>query len=220
MILVAALCSGLAIYLWTAHQVSWNEAGWMSVGLWPAWLIHPQMNTGLALGAMTLGFVLSRRPSRPQGTAIRRKRRLLVRFWRIVSFFLTAGMTFWQAIDQALAVVPELDGAIRELVQTMLLSRFDLSAMEAFRREYPGPESDVIATMLLHGYHHGIAPDDAMKQASEMEEQLSLEEALRRQSHPMLLTILPALLLLNVLALFGAPMGLLALHSWTVVRGG
>lgn len=215
MTLLAGLFTGLAVYALMKREWSLEAVGWTSLGLWPGWILHPEAVTALCLGVLNAMILLPHWHLPPNPAKLRRNRWLLVRFWRVVSFFLTAGMTFWQAIDQAILAVPELDGSMRSLTHALVRSRTEQPAMEAFRSQYPGPEGDLIATMVVHGYRHGITPEDAMKQAWDMEEHLSLEDALRKQSDPILLTILPALLLLNVLGVFIAPMGLLAVHSWS-----
>ncbi len=213
---VAGLMIGLAVYnlmggTWTLRALSW-----VSVGLWPGWFVRPTLSSAVMIAALNAAFLLTYAGTDNSRQRIRQKRWRLVRFWRTLSFFLTAGMTFWQAMDQAIAAVPEVSGSMRAMASALARSRTEQTAMLArFRDQYPGPEGELISTMVVHGYRHGIRPEDAMKQAWDMEEQLSLEEALRRQSNPILLTVLPAVLLLNVLLVFVAPMGLLALKSWT-----
>lgn len=126
-------------------------------------------------------------------------------------------MTFWQAVDQAVLAVPEVALDIGYLAKLIGAQRADSSALLTFRTQYPGPEGDLVATMMAYGYQNGLQAEDAISQAWDMEEQLALEEALKKQSDPLWLTLLPALLLLNVLMMFVGPMIVMAIKNWSVL---
>ncbi len=215
--MIAALCSGIFASSIRGSRFRLDNLLWVGIALMPLWFWQPHPLSGLLLSVTILVGVMGlwNRPlSRKQ---IRKKRWSIVKFWRTMAFFLSAGMTFWQAMDQAVVAVPEIGVDIETLAKVIGTNHSDSGAFTRFRTQYPGPESDLVTTMMIYGYQNGLQAEDAITQAWDMEEQLTLEDALKKQSDPLLLTILPALLLLNVLIMFIAPMGLMAMKNLLVM---
>ncbi|MCL4495068.1 MAG: hypothetical protein M1294_09690 [Firmicutes bacterium] len=215
--MAAALLLGIFASIGKSHHLRLDNLFWIGIGLLPSWLLEPHVSTGLLLGGIILSGALGQWRPPLSRKMIRKKRWEIVKFWRTMAFFLSAGMTFWQAVDQAVSTVPEVGPDIGNLARLVGTEHSDSLSFSQFRALYPGPEADLVATMMVYGYQNGLQADDAVTQAWDMEEQLALEDALKRQSDPLLLTILPALLLVNVLVMFVAPMGLLAMRNLLVV---
>ncbi|WP_028962455.1 hypothetical protein [Sulfobacillus thermosulfidooxidans] len=215
--MISALFLGIVVMVWRSRTLRLTSLLWVAGGLFVPWLWHPTLTGALVLTVISLLGFLGEWKAPLSRKMIRQKRWNLVRFWRTTAFFLTAGMTFWQAVDQAVLAVPEVALDIGYLAKLIGAQRADSSALLIFRTQYPGPEGDLVATMMAYGYQNGLQAEDAISQAWDMEEQLALEEALKKQSDPLWLTLLPALLLLNVLMMFVGPMIVMAIKNWSVL---
>ncbi|OLZ09930.1 hypothetical protein [Sulfobacillus thermosulfidooxidans] len=215
--MISALFLGIVVMVWHSRTLRLTSLLWVTGGLFVPWLWHPTLTGALLLTVISLLGFLGEWKAPLSRKMIRQKRWSLVRFWRTTAFFLTAGMTFWQAVDQAVLAVPEVALDIGYLAKLIGAQRADASALLTFRTQYPGPEGDLVATMMAYGYQNGLQAEDAISQAWDMEEQLALEEALKKQSDPLWLTLLPALLLLNVLMMFVGPMIVMAIKNWSVL---
>ena len=217
--MAAAVCWGIFASSVKNHRFRSDNLLWIGLGLFPFWLWQLNLQSAVLL-VLTILAGLIGLWDRPLSRKMVRKRRWeLVKFWRTAAFFLSAGMTFWQAVDQAVLAVPEVATDIETLAKVIGSQHSDSSVFSQFRAKYPGPESELVTTMMVYGYQNGLQAEDAITQAWDMEEQLALEDALRKQSDPLLLTILPALLLLNVLVVFIAPMGLMAMRNLLTMGG-
>jgi len=102
----------------------------------------------------------------------------------------------------------------RELSRGVARDREPVQAMAKFCQQIPGPESELIATMVDHGYRHGIVVDDVISQAHDLEDRFAFEQELKRRQDPLWLTVVPALMLLNVLVLLGVPMAVSIFRNW------
>lgn len=141
----------------------------------------------------------------------------LVRFWRLTGLLLTAGLGPWPAIERAAEAVPEVTGPVRQLAERLTREPNGLQAIGRFCRAIPGPEAEVVATMIDHGFRHGLSGDDVMRQAVDLGDQLGFEADLKRRRGPVWLSVLPAMMLFNVLIVFGLPMGLGMVAQWRSV---
>lgn len=208
---MAALLVGSGVLWWNGGSISsmwWVLAG-VATGL--GW--RPSRGEWIATGILAVGIVAG---SRPPGSKrrLRQRRLALVGFWRALALYLTAGLTFWQAVDGALGQEPSVAADVRRLAWDLAYVRRDQETLERFRRANPGPEGELISTLMVHGYRHGLTPEEALRQAGELEERLAFEEEMARRSDPLWLTLLPAVLLLGVLALAAAPLFALLVRNW------
>ncbi|MDA8195108.1 MAG: hypothetical protein M0Z53_14115 [Thermaerobacter sp.] len=197
-------------YLGDERRLGW---GWAWAGLLPGLVINPTLTDGTVV-ALTGVALLGRRRVRGGRTVLQRSRRDLVRFWRLLAVYLSAGLTFWQAVDASMPAEPGLSKNLRELAFGLASARDHHNGLTTFRRQYPGPEGEIVSAMMLHGARHGLSPEDTLVQAEEMEDRLQLEEELQRQKDPLWLTVIPAVLLVNVLAMFVAPMADMLQSGW------
>lgn len=206
---IASLGAGL---LWLQFfGVNLASALWLPLG-WTVWAALTRHWLWLSISLLVPGLGLGRRQPRPGN--LRTRRRQLIELWAMVGLYLTAGMDLWSAVEEAVAIGPLVGSEIREFSHRIAVERDPVEAIAEFCARIPGPESEVVATMIHHGYHHGIATSDVIAQAGEMEDHLAFESELQRRQDPLWLTIIPAVMLLNVLAVFAMPMAVTMLHSW------
>jgi Flp pilus assembly protein TadB len=144
----------------------------------------------------------------------RSQREEMARFWAILGLYLSAGLPFWPALEEALVSTPAIAEPIRGLGRAVAQEKDPTDAMAVFCGSIPGPESEMVATMVEHGFRHGISAGDVMMQAQELEDRLAFEQEIRRRQDPLWLTVLPAVMLLNLVMLFGVPMGVMMARSW------
>lgn len=211
--LLAAILIGWGFLAWFGPP-NWRKLWiWPWAGLMLGWIAMPHMNTALILVSIAaiLG-VMSR--SRPLSkNTILQRRVELVRFWRLCAVYLSAGLTFWQAVDVALSEKSRVSPSVRQMFAGLPYPGRTGEAVEQFRQHNPGPEGELISTMMLHASRHGLAAEDALVQAEQMEERLQLEIEMSRQKDPLWMTVIPAILLVNVLAMFVAPMSAMFQHG-------
>lgn len=200
---------------------SWNEARWRDkvvaplMGVAAAWMLFDPVS---ALGATAVvAGLMATMDSIQRRLGADRKRSALAQFWRRVAIYLSAGATFWQAVDGALYSVPEISKAVRELASGIDQGFRPYDGVRFFQKAHPGPEGELVATMMVHGYRHGLSASKVIAQATELEERLAFERDLRRRNSPLWLTLLPALLLIGVIGLFAVPMAILFGRSWHVL---
>jgi len=199
-----ALWLGLVGENWT--QILWLPLGWVIyAGLARDW-------TWLMVGvaAPVVGWQLRRQ----KHADVRTKREALTRLWALVGLYLSAGLGFWSALEEGVDQSGLVADSVRDLSQGVVQDRDPVAAMEKFCRQIPGPESELIATMVEHGYRHGIVVADVLSQAQDLEERLAFEKELRRRQDPLWLTVIPAMMLLNILVLLGAPMAVAIFRNW------
>lgn len=176
-------------------------------------IVGHHWSLGMILGGGILIMVVRGRPPN-------RRRHLLhtrwafVRFWSAVSLFLSAGLTLWQAVDGALDEDDTINVGIRGMARQLSAGKDYSEIFEDFVHEFSGPEAELVGTMLIHGYQHGLVASDVLEQSQQLEEQLAFEEEFRRRRDPLWMTVLPALLLLNILLLVIGPMGSLIGQSF------
>lgn len=204
MTVMAAWCMGLAFLFW-AGRLEWAWIPWLATlggaVTGPGW---PVAVTGLMSGWLLMSERWRRRPSSQT------LRLLLVRFWQQVAVLLTAGLTFWQAVEVSADTEPAL---------TALLGQAAGAIAQQPHRPVdnpglPGSDGEVTLMLLQHGYLHGLSAAQVRTEVGHMEARLRYEEEARKRRDPLWMTILPAFLLLNVLWVFVAPMIAMASHSW------
>lgn len=186
----------------------------VTAALWVPWAMAehafaPAM-AGVA-GAVVLRLAANRRHKRSDPAGHRAD---FVRFWRLTGLLLTAGLGLWQAVEAAAEAVPGITGAVRQLAEHLTRERNGMRAIGQFCRAHPGPEAETVATMIDYGFRHGISGPDVLRQAAELADQLGFEQDLRRRRGPVWLSVLPALMLFNMLIVFALPMGMAMVAEW------
>ncbi len=203
---LAAWCAGVSVLLWLGHpEKSWaawlaGTANVLSRGTRDAWILTGTLSAWMAAAAL-------RRRRHPSGRALRES---LVRFWQEVGVLLTAGLTFWRAVEIAAESEPLLTGLVQHAASQVAQHPHGRITNPGF----PDDEGEMTLLLLQHGYLHGAAPAQIQAEVRHMEARLAFEEEAKRRRDPLWMTVLPALLLLNVLWLFVAPMIAMASHSW------
>lgn len=206
MMVLAAFCASVAILLWLDRiKFVWLAVMGLAPGAWvshdgPIWIGCGLMSVVLYIMGRSEGVDVSEREIRAA----------LARFWQETAVLLSAGLTFWQAVEAALGFEPLLAEPLSEAVES-LMHRSNTVPKSLQRLGVDGP---LTGLLLQHGYRHGITPEHIKSHAQHLEDRLVYEAERKKRRDPIWLTILPALLLLNVLWLFLAPMVALAGHSW------
>lgn len=212
MTMIASWAMGMAV--WVGSGGKGVDGWWALLGVGMAPFIWNRPRQALAVWAVLILWVITRlvlgRIRKPN----RAYRQAFVRYWQTVGMCLSAGLTFWQAVDFSARNEPLIADRVLGLAHDLVYPREGYNAIMQFRQRFPGPEAEVISNMMAHGYRHGLNSQDALEQAEEMEDRLALEEELKRHRDPLWMSILPAVLLLNVLMLFVASMAGLLNHSW------
>lgn len=211
MTVLAALCLGLGIAFML--DASTPSKVWIGLALIPGFLLHPSWLgiVGIALGPLIFYAISNRKHSNRE---IRRQREDVVRWWRALSIYLSAGLTFWQSTEEALQQVPSLTDDVRTLARTLSQRGSSQEALAAFCDRHPGPEASIVAGMMVHGYRHGVEASLVAQQAEQMEDRLGFEQELERRRDPIWMTVLPAFLLINVIAILLVPMMSMMVRSW------
>ncbi len=205
MMALAGWCGAMAWLMWCERP----QLAWLAfLGAVPAAVILHQVMVLVLLGAASVW--LSRTSRRPPAADPRLLPEALTRFWQQVSVLLSAGLTFWQAVETAAAEEPLLAAPIMQGAQVMLNRSGTMPEIDALR----GADGTLSLTLLQHGYLHGLSAEQIRAHVKHLEERLNYEREARRRRDPLWMTILPAVLLVNVLAVFVVPMILMAGHGW------
>lgn len=205
MMIVAAWCAGVAVLAWlNQERQAWVP--WLSV--LPMALLAPGRWALVLTAALSAALYLTARTQK--GPQDREVRAALARFWQQTSVLLTAGMTFWRAVETASEAEPVIAPAMAEAARR--IQQRPNGPLDP--RWFPGEDGELTLLLLQHGYLHGISSQQIQSQVRHYETRLTYEREAKKQRDPLWLTILPAMLLLNVLWLFLAPMVSLAGHSW------
>jgi hypothetical protein len=199
-----------ALWVWALAGESsdfyWLPLAWTGLAVLDArWL-------WLGLGCAIPLIGLERR--RPNRHLLDKQRQGLVQLWFLVGLYLSAGMGLWAALEEAAEAVPMVKSVVRQLGVLVASVRDPAVVVTKFSASIPGPEAELLATMVDHGYRHGILSADVIRQAEDLENRLAFERELRRRQDPLWLSIVPAILLLNVLVILGLPMAISMLHAW------
>ncbi len=211
MTMLASLCFGFGLYFLIDGATP--GLAWIGLALVPGFALRPSWlgAGGIGLGPLLMYALNSRHHSARE---IRRQREEIVRWWRATSVYLSAGLTFWQSAEEALQQVPSLTDDVRRLATTLSHRGSSQEAIEAFCARHRGPEAIIVGGMMVHGYYHGIQAFLVSQQAEQMENRLGFERELEKRRDPIWMTILPAVLLLNVIAMLFVPMMSMMVKSW------
>ncbi len=206
---VIGMLAGFAVLV--GFRVPLDDLAWLPLG-WLGWAAESRSWGWLAVGGATVGWRLIQR--RWPNPGERRHRRSMSEFWSSVALHLNAGLAFWPALEEAAGGTPGLAAAIRQLGRAIAEQRDPQPEIEDFCRAFPGPEAEIVATMMEQGYRHGIAASEVMAQAREMEAHLTFENEVRRRRDPIWLAIIPGVLLVNMLMILAVPMAVVMVRQW------
>ncbi len=211
MMAMGILLIGLGLYFVMSDDFKFFP--WIGLSLLPGLILRPSV---VGLLAVLSGPVIywAQSQKRPSARKIRQNREQIVRWWRAVSVFLSAGLTFWQAVEEGLQQVPELADEVRDMAMALAMTGREKESLNEFCRNHPGPEAEIVGGMMAHGFRHGLDPYSVTQQVEQMEERLAFERELKKQGDPLWMTILPAILLMNVIAVLFVPMMVLMMQNW------
>lgn len=206
MTVLSAFCAAFAVLL------AVGTAQWIWVV--PLALLPAALATG-GLAAWTLGsflsvaLYLSQRPqaSKPHKEAVQVA---LAHFWQTTAVLLSAGLTFLQAVEVALHQERLVQAPITEAIHQLTHKSSQVPVLDG---EW-GVDGMVTAVLLQHGYVHGIAPGQIDSHVRYLQDQVLYRQEAKKRRDPLWMTVLPAVLLVNVLALFVTPMIELVGRSW------
>jgi hypothetical protein len=167
----------------------------MVLGL--AWLGQGLVFPALGMAAMGAAALV------PDPSRALRERRDLARFWERVAILTSAGLPLMQAVEEALPD-GELGADIGALVQGLAWG--DAGRADRFRKRYPSPEGEMVVTSLQSGWVHGLEAEGAFEQAQEAHAQLDQILRARLTSTPLWSTLIPAALLLALMAVILVPL--------------
>ncbi len=206
MTVLTAWCIGMATLVWMQQErKSWAAVAGTLVG------VVSGTNFWAIVVVAALSIVMYFTASQNSPKVDPRKMRLaLGRFWQEVAVLLSAGLTFWQAVEVSAQAEPLLTNAIAKAANRIAQRAHVLPETT----DLPGDDGQLSVLLLQHGYLHGVSAAQIHSHVRHLEERLAYEEEARKRRDPLWLTILPALLLLNVLWVFVAPMIDLAARSW------
>jgi hypothetical protein len=202
---LAAWCFGMALVV-AARRPRAAVWAWLGTTLLAVW--HSHTLWGIVVSGAASGFLAI--SERSQTTALKDIRPALVRFWHKVEVMVSAGLTFWQAVEYAATSEPLIAASVRRVAEQIATrSRGSVAPDPSW-----GEDGDITVLMLQHGYLHGVEAGQIRTQVRYLEGAMRVEAENRRKRMPIWMSVLPAMLLLNVLWLFLAPMGAMAAHSW------
>lgn len=205
MTVIAAWSAALTLLIWldSVNLAWWGALGVVAGALIPGERVYVAVAAGLSLGLIAA--------MRPRGRLA--KSVVLAadwRFWQETGILLSAGLTFWQAVEIAAQSEPLVSPALSQAAHGIAAGRPNPALLE----DLLGEEGQVAALLLEHGYRHGITQDQVLAHARHLRGRLVYEAETKRRRNPIWLTVLPAILLVNVLWIFVAPMLALAGHGW------
>lgn len=206
MTVLAAWCAAIAVLFWL-DSLQW---GWVAaLGMGPAALMSNDRLAWSAVAILSGALYFMARPQQREASE-RDIRMALARFWQQTAVLISAGLTFWQAVEVSLQAEPLLQVPISQAAQSL--------TRRARKDPEPtldlGQDGQLTLLLLQHGYLHGITTNQIQSHVHHLEARLLYEAESKKRRDPIWMTILPAVLLLNVLWLFLAPMVVLAGHSW------
>ncbi len=207
MTVIAAWSVGMVILWWLNREpAAWAPA----IGVVPAVLAASGRWTFVLVALLSglMMFVYQGKPGTK--TSSRDLRAALARFWQQVAVLLTAGLTFWQAVEVSVASEPLIRPTISRAADSLARrsrAPLDLGGL-------PPEDGPLTLLLLQHGYLHGVGADQIASHVRHLQERLAYEDEAKKRRDPVWMTVLPAMLLLNVLWVFLAPMVVLAGHSW------
>lgn len=171
-------------------------ADWACRGLWPMSII-------LVTALMWLWM-----PLKADRTLERWE---ICRFWQQVALLASAGLTVLASVEEAAPLTP-LGQDIKQLIGSFAHSPND--GLDTFLEHHRSPEAQYLAHLLVSAWHHGLDVEVAHEQALGMIERLGQEARLKEANRSLWASLLPALLLFNVLVLFLVPLTINLTSSW------
>lgn len=199
-----------------------NDGGGRGAPVWAGLGLAAAVGFGLGLfgtpiwvaAAGVAGYLLVTR-LRPRSQVA--ERRALVDLWQRVGWYLTAGLSLWQALEwgarEAGGMGEEVVALAREFLSGQAVDR----AVAEFLARHPLPESEIFVAMLWHGFRHGLEATEVSRLAEELGQALDVEEEVAREVDPLWLSALPAVLLSNLLVVVGVPLAWGAVQGWRLL---
>ncbi len=208
MMVIAAWCAAVAWLMWWEREsLAWTAL----IGVAPGALITAERLPWLLAALFSAVFLAMNRKPRG-GVSDLERQSALVRFWQETAVLLTAGLTFWQAVEIAAEAEPWLKSTISEAAQRISRRSHAMPELGPL-----GPDAPLTWLLLRHGYLHGISSAQIQAHVRHLQTRLTYQEEAKKRHGPLWMTVLPAVLLLNVLWIFIAPMAALAGHGWIKV---
>ncbi|MCY0878675.1 MAG: hypothetical protein OWU84_07040 [Firmicutes bacterium] len=208
MSILAAWCVSMALVI-AVERPRAAVFAWLGAAILGLWQSDDLWAVALS-GAMSAAVVLA---ERPPSSSVRQVRPALIRFWHKVEAMASAGLTFWQAVEYAARSEPLIARPITGIAEQVAAR----SRGEILPDPSLGQDGPMTVLMLQHGYLHGIDGEHIRTHLRYLEEAVRAETDNRRNRAPLWMSMLSALLLLNVLWLFVAPMATLAVKGWLKV---
>ena len=211
MMVLAGWCAAMACLFWLRRE----SLAWIPlIGVAPGIFISGERGPWFLAALLSLLIFYMNRPSAQAASEIE-KQRAFLRFWQETAVLLTAGLTFWQAVESA---------AQTESLLTPIIS---LAAQHITQQSRALAEPNVLGSdgqlhwlLLQHGYLHGVSPAQIQAHVRHLQTRLAYQDEATKRHGPLWMTVLPAILLLNVLWIFLAPMAALAGHGWIKISHG
>jgi hypothetical protein len=189
--------AALAVAELDAGAVRWRPLVWGVMGV--VWLAGGYWVPGLALCALAALPLLSRRKTDPV------EREALARFWQSVALLTASGMTLGEAVETA-APDGTLGAHLIELIAGLMEG--DMAAGDRFRAVYRSPEARETAEALADCWSRGWDVEAIRQLGRTMVSRLREEVRRRQAQSPLFVSVLPALMLLNLLLVFFIPLGI------------
>lgn len=145
------------------------------------------------------------------------ERRALIDLWQRVGWYLTAGLSLWQALEWGAREAGEIGEEVVALARGFLSGQAIDRAVAQFLERHPLPESEIFVAMLWHGFRHGLEATEVSRLADELNQALDVEAEVAREMDPLWLSALPAVLLSNLLLVVGVPLALGAVQGWRLL---
>ena len=211
MMVLAVWCFAMACLLWLERE----SFAWAALlGATPGALMTGQTLPWIVI-ALFSGLFFYMSHDSGVGTSAIERQAALVRFWQETAVLLTAGLTFWQSVETAAQAEPLLTAVISEAAQHITRRSHTLPEPGIL-----GEDAELTWLLLQHGYLHGVSSEQIQSHVRHLQARLTYQEEAKKRHGPLWMTVLPAVLLLNVLWIFIAPMAALAGHGWIKVSHG
>lgn len=194
----------MVLLLWLGKE---DQAVWAWVPLAGGAFLGAPPWAVFATGGMSALMWSQKRERKGPGPMVREA---LIRFWQEVSVLLTAGLGFWAAVEHASQAEPAVSPLISQVALRITENPHALPPNPGI----PGLDGEVTLMLMQHGYLHGLTHAQVEVEVRHMEARLAYEREAKKRRDPLWMTVLPAVLLLNVLWIFVAPMLSMASRSW------
>ncbi|MBX5467748.1 MAG: hypothetical protein K6U14_09710 [Firmicutes bacterium] len=138
----------------------------------------------------------------------------LIRFWHLIALELSAGLTLWQAVEGAWLAVPTVRRELEEALWAIMAGEEWPQVRGRLSATWRSVEAEVVLATLWHAHRHGVTPETVGAQADEFSRAGGWEIAVRGERMPLFLTMVPAVLLFNLVAVAAAPLVLGMVQAW------